>query len=231
MSSQQTTLLIIDDEPAIRRFLKTSLGAHGYIIREADSARTGLAALKSGTVDLIILDLGLPDGNGLDIIAQTRLTDRTPILVLSAQGDEASKIEALDLGADDYIVKPFSAGELLARIRVALRHKLQAQGSDEIVRTGPLAIDLLHRRAILAGQPIHLSPKEWGILAELARYPGRVLTHKHLLRTVWGHEDGADIQYLRVYVRQLRQKLDDPADQPRYIQTEAGVGYRLIVGP
>lgn len=231
MTSQQTTLLIIDDEPAIRRFLKTSLGAHGYAIREADSARSGLAALKAGGIDLVILDLGLPDGNGLDIIAQTRLGDRTPILVLSAQGDENTKIEALDLGADDYIVKPFGAGEMLARIRVALRHKLQAQGSDEIVRSGPLTIDLLHRRVALADQDVHLSPKEWGILAELARHPGRVLTHKHLLRTVWGHEDGADIQYLRVYVRQLRQKLDDPADQPRYIQTEAGVGYRLIITP
>jgi two-component system KDP operon response regulator KdpE len=225
----RATLLIVDDEPAIRRFLRTSLAAQDYAVIEAETGAQGLAAARRPGVDLMILDLGLPDRDGLDIIADLRMSSALPIIVLSSRGEEASKVEALDLGADDYIVKPFSIEELLARIRVALRHRLQTQGASEVFTLGPLTIDLFHRRVLLDGAEVKLSPKEWGILAELAKHPGRVLTHKHLLKAVWGHEDGADVQYLRVYVRQLRQKLHDPADQPRFLLTEAGVGYRLAI--
>jgi two-component system KDP operon response regulator KdpE len=223
------TVLIIDDELAIRRFLRSALEAQGHATLEAATAAEGLRAVRLRRPDLILLDLGLPDRDGLSLIPEIRALTDVPLLVLTVRDAEASKVQALDAGADDYVTKPFSVPELLARMRTALRHRVQAQGGRPRVEAGPIAIDLVYRRVTREGQEVHLSPKEWAILEQLATHAGKVVTHGHLLRKVWGRESGTEQQYLRVHIRQLRQKLEPDPDRPQFLITEPGVGYRLIV--
>lgn len=225
--SQGARILIVDDEPAIRRFLKASLEAQGFATEAAENGGEALAALPRMKPDLVILDLGLPDLDGLEVIRRVRATDAVPIVVLSVRNDEPGKVAALDAGADDYMVKPFGVEELLARVRAALRHRLQQQGLGPAFRQGDLAIDFLARKVSVAGAEVKLSKREFDLLRLLAEHAGKVMTHRQLLSAVWGEAHREDVEYLRVYVRQLRTKLgDDPAD-PRFIETEPGVGYRL----
>ena len=226
MTSSTVKVLIVDDEPPIRRLLRVGLGTEGYAISEAGSAKDAIEHVKLDRPDLILLDLGLPDMPGHELLRQWRdeLVD-LPILILSSRTDEAGIVKALELGADDYVTKPFGMKELVARIRVALRHKLQQQGEKPIFQTGELSVDLVKRIVKLGDKEIKLSPKEYDILRVLVQHAGKVLTHQHLLNQVWGGSN--DVQYLRVYVRQLRQKLEKTPDQPQYITTETGVGYRL----
>ena len=221
--------LIVEDEPAIRRFLRATLMANGYQVLEANTVHAGLTLALGELPDVMVLDLGLPDGDGLDLLKTLRKTSTMPVLVLSARDAESAKVAALDAGADDYVTKPFGADELMARLRVALRHRVQMSGDMPRFEQGGLVVDVVRRQVTLHGEPVHLSPKEYGILEQLARHAGKVLTHRHLLDKVWPGASEADAQYLRVYVRQLRQKLGDTADMPRFIGTEAGVGYRLLV--
>jgi two-component system KDP operon response regulator KdpE len=220
-------ILVIEDEPPIRRLLRTTLQAHAYEVLEAATAGEGIALAGSRKPDVVILDLGLPDRDGMDVIAEIRSHSAVPILVLSSRSDERGKVAALDAGADDYIGKPFGAEELMARIRAALRHRVQEQGAQPIFVSGGLKVDLVHRLVSLNGSEVKLSPKEYSILAQLVLHAGKVLTHKHLLREVWGNNSEADVQYLRVFIRQLRQKLEADPEQPALIVTESGVGYRL----
>jgi len=220
-------VLVVDDEPPIRRFLRTSLVASGYRIVEAEDAAGGLRSLAIEKPDLVILDLGLPDKSGLELIAEIRKTSTVPILVLSARHDERSKVEALDLGADDYISKPFGMAELMARLRAALRHAFQAQGELAVFISGDLAVDLV-RRHVTRGK---LSPKEFDLLRHLVMHAGKVLTHRHLLREVWGPAQADEVQYLRVFIRGLRHKLEPDPTRPTHILTELGVGYRLQLPP
>ena len=226
MSPRPTKVLVVDDEPAIRRFLRTSLTAQGYEVVEADTAATALSEAAREKPDVIVLDLGLPDEDGLEVVRRLRAERSTPIVILSVRDDERGKVEALDLGADDYVVKPFGMDELIARLRAALRHGLQAQGTAPLFEAGDLKVDLVHRHVWARGEEVHLSPKEYDLLAELVRHAGKVLTHKHLLRAVWGPAYD-DAQYLRVFMRQLRRKLEADPARPVHILTEAGVGYRL----
>jgi two-component system, OmpR family, KDP operon response regulator KdpE len=219
--------LIIEDEQAIRRLVKTILTPHGWELIEADTARDGLRLAQSPSIDLILLDLGLPDGDGLALIPQLAAKPGVPIVVLSSRDQEDDKITALDLGADDYVTKPFGAGELMARLRTALRHAVQQGGSRAVVTVGALAIDLVNRHAAKDGERLHLSPTEFDLLACLAQNAGLVLTHRHILKTVWGPAKEDEVQYLRVYIRTLRQKVEDDPNNPVYIQTEPGIGYRL----
>jgi two-component system KDP operon response regulator KdpE len=224
--SATVRILVIDDEPAIRRFLRTSLGAEGYDVLEAEDGETGLAMLRRNAVDLLVLDLGLPGMDGLDVLSRLREGGSSlPVIVLSSRTDETGKVKALDMGADDYVTKPFGTDELLARIRAALRHRLQQEGEKPVFKTGDLAVDLVRRIVTVRGHEVKLTPREYDILRLLVAHAGKVLTHKFLLREVWG--DGADVQYLRIYVRTLRQKLEANPEQPSLIQTEQGVGYRL----
>ena len=227
MTTDAATILIVDDEPPIRRLLRTTLSVQNYRVVEAATGGEGLSLLRHEKPDLVILDLGLPDIDGIEVIHRMRTESPVPILVLSSREDEKGKVAALDLGADDYVTKPFSMEELMARLRTALRHRLQEQGSRPVFRSGDLAVDLVRRIVTVGGQEVKLSPKEYDILQQLVIHAGKVLTHRHLLREVWGLEAGGDIQYLRVYIRQLRQKLEADPEQPRHILTEAGVGYRL----
>ena len=222
------TVLVVDDEPPIRRFLRTSLAASGYRIVEAEDAAGASRLLAAEKPDLVILDVGLPDKSGLELIGEIRRTSAVPILVLSARHDERSKVEALDLGADDYVAKPFGMAELMARLRAALRHAFQAQGEQPVFVSGDLAVDLVRRHVTRGGHEVKLSPKEFDLLRHLVMHAGKVLTHRHLLREVWGDES-ADVQYLRVYMRQLRQKLEAEPERPQHILTEPGVGYRLAI--
>lgn len=224
----QHLALIIEDEPAIRRFLRATLAANGYEVLEAGTAHAGLTLAQGESPDVVVLDLGLPDGDGLDLLKALRSTHHMPVLVLSARDAEAAKVAALDAGADDYVTKPFGAEELMARLRVALRHRVQVAGDAPRYENVGLVVDVVRRSVTLHGASVHLSPKEYAILEQLARHAGKVLTHKYLLDKVWPDALEADAQYLRVYVRQLRQKLGDTADTPRYIATESGVGYRLL---
>ncbi len=225
------TVLVVDDEPPIRRFLRTSLGAVGHRVVMAESATEALAMLAAEKPDVIILDLGLPDKSGLDVIAEIRQRSTVPIIVLSARSDERSKVEALDLGADDYIGKPFGMAELMARLRAALRHGFQAQSELSTFVSADLSVDLVRRRVTRAGREIRLSPKEFDLLKHLVTHAGKVLTHRHLLREVWGPAHGEDVQYLRVFIRGLRQKLEPDPTRPTHILTELGVGYRLQLPP
>ena len=219
-------VLVVDDEPAIRRFLRTSLTAQGYLITEAENGMAALEGLRRGPIDILVLDLGLPDINGLDIIERVRGQGSTvPIIVLSSRTDETGKVKALDLGADDYVTKPFGIDELLARIRAALRHRLQEEGERPVFRCGELMVDLVRRIVTQRGVEVKLSPREYDLLRLFVAHAGKVLTHRFILREVWGGE--GQIQYLRIYIRALRQKIEATPEQPQYILTEQGVGYRM----
>jgi two-component system KDP operon response regulator KdpE len=226
MSASTTRILIVDDEPPIRRLLRTSLVSQGFQIVEAATGREALDEVGQARPDLIVLDLGLPDMQGQEVIRLLRgQGSSVPIVVLSSRTDETGKVEALDLGADDYVTKPFGTDELLARIRTALRHRLQQQGERPVFSSGDLSVDLVRRIVRVRDTEVKLSPKEYDILRMLVAHAGKVLTHRMLMSEVWGGE--TDIQYLRIYVRQLRQKIEADPERPRHIITETGVGYRL----
>lgn len=226
MTDLKVKLLVVDDETPIRRLLRVGLGAEGFAIIEAPNARAATEFLKTESPDLILLDLGLPDIAGHDLLRQWRAAGlAAPIIILSSRTDEAGIVAALDSGADDFVTKPFSMRELLARIQVALRHRLQQQGEKPVFRTGSLAVDLVRRIVTVKGGEVKLSPKEYDILRVLVQHAGKVLTHRFLLEQVWGQAE--DVQYLRVFIRQLRQKVEETPDTPQYITTETGVGYRL----
>jgi two-component system KDP operon response regulator KdpE len=225
MSAAPVRVLIVDDEPPIRKLLRMGLTAQGYHVLEAPDGATALDLIAEKP-DLVILDLGLPDMQGLDLLRTIRArNERVPIVVLSSRGDEAAKVQALDIGADDYVTKPFGTDELLARMRAALRHQLQVQGERPIFHVGDLSVDLVRRIVKLGEKEVKLSPKEYDLLRLLVAHAGKVLTHKFLLRELW--DDLTDAQYLRVYVRQLRQKIEANPERPQYILTETGIGYRL----
>ena len=225
MKAPPVRVLVVDDEPPIRKLLRMGLTTQGYQTLEAPNAKTALDLLAQKP-DLVILDLGLPDMLGHDLLRTIRArNDRVPIVVLSSRGDEAGKVQALDLGADDYVTKPFGMDELLARMRAALRHQLQTQGERPIFRVGDLSVDLVRRIVKVGNREVKLSPKEYELLRVLVQHAGKVLTHKFLLRELW--DDLTDAQYLRVYVRQLRQKIEADPERPQYILTETGIGYRL----
>lgn len=227
MIANSGTILIVDDEPAIRRLLRTILSTQGYSVVEAPDGSTALQTVVTRSdLDLLFLDLGLPDTDGLAIIRELRAFGSTlPIIVLSHRSDENAKVAALDMGADDYVTKPFGAQELLARLRTALRHRLQVQGERPAFRAGDLSVDLVRRVVKIAGEEVKLSAKEYGLLSLLVTNAGKVLTHKYILDELWGGE--ADPQYIRIYIRSLRQKLGELPERPRYIITEQGVGYRF----
>jgi two-component system KDP operon response regulator KdpE len=223
-------VLLVEDDPAMRRFLRATLTTHGYRLVEAASAEEGLAALTAQAPEVVLLDLGLPDGDGIDLTRRVREWSRVPILVLSARGREADKVEALDAGADDYLTKPFGVNELLARLRVALRHaRSQGEAAAPVIDAGPIRIDLARRVVTRDGAELHLTPIEYRLLALLAQNAGRVLTHQHLLREVWGAGHTHQPHYLRVYMATLRRKVERDPARPSLLHTEQGVGYRLRV--
>ncbi len=225
MTSPPLRVLIVDDEPPIRKLLRMGLTAQGYQILEAPDGKTALELLVQNP-DLIILDLGLPDIQGLDLLRMMRgRNESVPIVVLSSRSDEVGKVQALDLGADDYMTKPFGMDELLARMRAAVRHQLQVHGERPIFRVGDLSVDLVRRIVKVRDNEVKLSPKEYELLRALVQHAGKVLTHKFLLGELW--DDLTDPQYLRVYVRQLRQKIEVDPERPQYVLTETGIGYRL----
>ncbi|HEY7800930.1 MAG TPA: response regulator transcription factor [Hyphomonadaceae bacterium] len=225
MSAPRAKVLVIEDEPPIRKLLRLGLEAHEYEVLEAPNGRKGMELLAESP-ELVILDLGLPDVRGLDLITQLRQRhEGLPIIILSSRDDEAGKVQALDLGADDYVTKPFGMDELLARIRTALRHRLQVQGERPIFRSGDLSVDLVRRIVKVGDREVKLSPKEYDLLRLLVQHAGKVLTHKFLLGNLW--DEPTDTQYLRVYVRQLRQKIEADPERPHYLLTETGIGYRL----
>ena len=222
------SLLIIEDDPQIRRFLRTALGNAEYEVFEADTAQRGLSEAAARRPDAILLDLGLPDKDGLTVLKKLRTWTNVPILILSARGQEQAKVEALDNGADDYVVKPFGTGELLARLRVALRNANRSLPRDQQFEAAGLRIDFNSRQVFAHSREVHLTPTEFKLLTELVRNAGKVLTQKHLLRAVWGSDHVEDTHYLRLYMAQLRGKLElDPTD-PKLLLTEQGVGYRLV---
>jgi two-component system KDP operon response regulator KdpE len=222
-------ILLIEDEPQMRRFLRAALGGHDYRLVEAATAKEGLAHAAGRNPDVILLDLGLPDADGLEVTRQLREWSRTPIIVLSARGREQDKVAALDLGADDYLTKPFGVEELLARIRVALRHASLGPGDvpEPVFEVGELKVDLTQRQVYRAGQEIHLTPTEYKLLATLVRHAGKLLTHRQLLQEVWGSNFVTQNHYLRIYMMQLRQKIEPDPARPRLLLTEPGVGYRF----
>ncbi|MEO5597292.1 MAG: response regulator transcription factor [Novosphingobium sp.] len=225
--TRQVTILVVDDEPAIRRLLHTSLARSGYRIVEAGSARETITALQIDKPELVLLDLGLPDRDGLELIPVIKSAGAS-VIVVSARDATDQKVAALDLGADDYVSKPFDSEEVLARIRTALRHKLANETGVPIVRRGDIEIDLTSRLVRKAGVEVHLTPKEYDFLAELAKFAGRVVTHSALLKSVWGPGHESDVEYLRVAARGIRRKLEDDPSQPSLIRNEPGVGYRLL---
>ena len=230
MAGKFPKILIVDDEPQIRRFLRTGLPPHGYELVEAGNGGEALKLFAKEKLDAIVLDLGLPDQDGFAVIEQVRATSLIPILVLSARSDVDGKVRALELGADDYVTKPFDMAELLARLRAALRHGLQSAGEAPVFHTGRLSVDLVNRHVHLADVEVHLSPKEYSLLRFLVAHAGKVATHQQLLQEVWGPAHLEDVQYLRVLMRQLRQKLE-PEGEMNLLITEAGIGYRLLVVP
>ena len=225
--SQQPKLLVVDDEPAIRRLLAAALARSVYRVIEAGTAREALNAMQIDKPDAVLLDLGLPDRDGLELVPLIKAAGAA-LLIVSARDETGEKVTALDLGADDYVTKPFDTEEVLARVRTALRHRLRADAESELVRVGAVEIDLSARQVRRAGEEVHLTPKEFGFLAELARHPGRVVTHAQLLRTVWGAGHEHDVEYLRVAARGVRRKLEEDPASPSMIRNEPGVGYRLI---
>jgi two-component system KDP operon response regulator KdpE len=225
MTAPPLKVLVIDDEPPIRKLLRMGLSTQGYQIIEASSGKIALDLLEQ-LPDLIVLDLGLPDIQGLELLRMIRARNEiVPIVVLSSRGDEGAKVEALDLGADDYVTKPFGMDELLARMRAAVRHQLQVHGERPIFRLGDLSVDLVRRVVKVGDREVKLSPKEYELLRVLVQHAGKVLTHKFLLGELW--DALTDAQYLRVYVRQLRQKIEADPERPQYVLTETGIGYRL----
>jgi two-component system, OmpR family, KDP operon response regulator KdpE len=219
-------VLVVDDEPAIRRFLRTSLSAQGYQVIEAENGGRALDLLQRSPVDIVVLDLGLPDIDGVEIIDRLRGQGWSlPIVILSSRTDETGKVDALDRGADDYVTKPFGIDELLARLRAALRHRLQQEGEIPVFRCGDLSVDVIRRIVTVGGREVKLTPREYDLLRLFVAHAGKVLTHRFILRELWGGD--ADVQYLRVYIRALRHKIEPDPEQPSYILTEQGVGYRM----
>ena len=231
MSKAAATVLIIEDERQIRRFVRAALEAAGYRVLEADTGKQGLSEIAAHKPDLVILDLGLPDVDGIEVVRRLREWTTVPIVVLSARMDERDKVTALDLGADDYLTKPFSTGELLARLRVALRHRTAVgdEDSESIFRVGDLCVDRVHRHVTVGDKEIHLTPIEYRLLAVLVKNAGKVLTHQVLLKEVWGPGYAERAHYLHIYMGHLRHKLEKEPARPRYLLTETGVGYRLAV--
>jgi len=225
--SANTRALVIDDEAAILRFLKPALEANNYEMTSAGTVAEGIKRIAADTPDIVLLDLGLPDGDGKDVIRRAREWSDVPIIVLSARERETEKIDSLDLGADDYVNKPFNIGELLARMRTALRHRMQRKAEIPLLRVGGIEVDAVRHRVTRGGVELKLTPKEFELLAFLAKHAGRVLTHKQILTAVWGPAHTEDTQYLRVYIGQLRQKVEEHADDPHIILTEPGIGYRI----
>ncbi|ASF45391.1 response regulator [Methylovulum psychrotolerans] len=231
MTQTNPIIVIIEDDPAIRLFLRTGLGAHGFKVFEAERGQQGIIEAGVRKPDLVILDLGLPDMDGVEVIKAIRAWSVMPIIILSARSAEQHKIDALDAGADDYLTKPFGLGELLARIRVALRHAVGGPAQDEggVFVTGALKVDLLKRQVSIDGQDIHLTPIQYRLLTLLIKNAGKVLTHQYILKEVWGPSYKDNSHYLRIYMSQLRQKLEIDPTQPQYLLTESGIGYRLKV--
>ncbi len=228
MSSSEPLILVVEDEPQMRRFLRASLSSHGFRLIEAGTAQRAVAEATSQAPVLILLDLGLPDEDGIDLTREIRSWSRVPIIVISARGREADKVDALDAGADDYLTKPFGVNELLARIRAALRRGADAAGSSQpTIQIGPLHLDLPRREVTLAGARLHLTPIEYRLLTLLARNAGRVLTQRQILEEIWGRAHVAQSHYVRVYMAQLRRKIEADPARPRFLVTEPGVGYRL----
>jgi two-component system KDP operon response regulator KdpE len=229
MTDLRITILVVEDEPEIRRFLRSALGVDGYRVVESENGARGIVDAGTHKPDLAIVDLGLPDMDGVEVIRSIRTWSPMPIIVLSARAREQAKIEALDAGADDYVTKPFGVGELLARLRVALRHAARtAAGGTTIVRFGKVELDLERRQVLRTGQEVHLTPIEFRLLACLAQHLGMVVTHRQLMREVWGPVHVEHTHYLRIYMKQLREKLEDDPVCPRHLITESGVGYRLV---
>lgn len=230
-TARRPNVLVVEDEPQLVRFLRATLAAHGYACLEATSGQQALTEAATRTPDLILLDLGLPDLDGVEVTRRLREWTTTPVIIISARGQEGDKIQALDAGADDYLTKPFGVGELLARMRVALRNAVRAAAGtgDALFRNGDLGVDLGARRVTLAGQEVRLTRTEYKLLATLVKYAGKVVTHRQLLREVWGPGAADRSHYLRVYMGQLRHKLERDPARPRWLETETGVGYRLRV--
>jgi two-component system KDP operon response regulator KdpE len=222
-------VLVVDDEPQVLRGITAALRAAGYEVSGAESAAAALEAAALRPPDAVVLDLRLPDGSGVEVCRRLREWSQAPVVVVSAVDEEEEKIAALDAGADDYVTKPYAVGELLARLRAALRRAAAPAGEPPAVRFGDVEVDLARREVARAGEPVHLTPREYRLLGELARHPGRVLTHRALLSAVWGPEYGSETHYLRVYMANLRRKLEDDPARPRHLVTETGVGYRLRV--
>ena len=226
--SQSATILVIDDEPQIRKFLRISLVSQGYTVLEAATGADGLSQAALGRPDVLVLDLGLPDMDGQQVLREFREWSNAPVLVLSVRASEAQKVQALDGGANDYVTKPFGIQEFLARIRALLRQAPVGETRESALALGPLTVDLAFRRVLLDGVEVALTRKEYAVLALLARHPGRVITQQQLLKDIWGPSHVENSHYLRIVVGHLRQKLADDPTRPRYIVTEAGVGYRLL---
>jgi len=229
MAEARATILVVEDEPEIRRFLRSSLGAEGYRVVESASGRRGSIDAQTHKPDMAIVDLGLPDVDGTEVIRHIRSWSAMPILVLSARTHEKSKVGALDAGADDYVTKPFGVGELLARVRAALRHAVRGGSGGTVLEFEAATVDLERRRATRGGEEIRLTPIEYRLLACLAKHDGMVVTQRHLLAEVWGPTHVEDTHYLRIYMKQLREKLERDPVQPRHLITETGVGYRLML--
>jgi two-component system KDP operon response regulator KdpE len=225
------TVLVIEDDRQIRRFLRAMLQSQGYVVLEAETGKDGLREAAERPPEVIVLDLGLPDMEGLDVLREIRQWSNLPVIVLSARGQEFQKVQALDAGADDYLTKPFGAPELAARLRVALRHAASSgqEPGERAFSVGDLTVDLPARRVLLGGKEVHLTPIEYRLLSVLVKHPGKVVTHSQLLREVWGPDCEFESQYVRVYMSQLRRKLEQEPAQPRYLLTESGVGYRIAV--
>jgi two-component system, OmpR family, KDP operon response regulator KdpE len=229
-SAPKHSVLVIEDDPPVQRFLRLTLSNHNYKVIEATTGESGLRHAANDQPDLIILDLGLPDVDGLEVTRRIREWSAIPIIVVSARGKDQDKVVALDAGADDYLTKPFSVTELLARVRVAMRHTAAANKDtgDPVFKVGDLTVDLSRHQVLVAGKPVHLTRNEFRLLAALAKHAGRVMTHRQLLHDVWGPGAGDESQYLRVYMNQLRHKIELDPGQPKYLLTEVGVGYRLV---